>query len=361
MSRILLVGKGPPERGGIPSFLQALLESSISATHDVTLLNLTRKGIGEGGRFTAGNVRYTLADAFRLLRACANADIVHIHSALAPGSTLLRAGMLTAVARFGGKPVVMHAHGGRIELWLITPGKRYTARLALMAADLVIAVSNGAAEALGTALGSERVRLIDNGVDVLAYGPAGPIHNPPRILFAGGLTARKGVIDLLLASELLVKRGVPHELLLAGGTPNEGKAAEAEVIQAAATASASFLGPQTPEAMPELYRSVDLFCLPSWWEAMPLSVLEAMASGLPVVASRVGNIPSVIKDGVTGHLVPPRQPEKLANALADLLENEGKLRTMGTAARRVAEDRFDLSRTVSALMEMYDEILASAE
>src|SRR5438067_1348378 len=69
------------------------------------------------------------------------------------------------------------------------------------------------------------------------------------------------------------------------------------------------------EAMPDVYADADVFCLPSWWEAMPLSILEAMASALPVVASAVGDIPRLVDEGVTGYVVPARDPALLAEAL----------------------------------------------
>ena len=168
------------------------------------------------------------------------------------------------------------------------------------------------------------------------------------------------MVDLLRASRLLRDRGVEHELLLAGGTPEEGAPVEAEVRRAASTTApaARFLGPQPHQDMPALYRRVDLFCLPSWWEAMPLTVLEAMAAGLPVVATSVGDIARMVEDGVTGRLVPPHQPEALAGALEPLLRNVELRRAMGRAARQTVNDRFNLSGAAAALDLLYREALA---
>src|SRR5712691_2854183 len=327
--RVVLVGKGPPDRGGIASFLVDLQKSDLRARHELRLVNLYQDGDRAGGRLTAANVTRTLGDAGRVWRAARGAELVHIHTALVPLVTLARG------------------------------PRRILARLALAAAHCVVTVSSGSEAALKAALSGGRVRLVYNGVDLAAYD-AGPAHDPPRILFAGVLTPRKGVIDLLQASRLLLDRGVAHELLLAGGTPEEGTRIEAEVRQAAGTMApaARFLGPQPHEEMPALYREADVFCLPSWWEAMPLTILEAMAARLPVVATPVGDIARMVEDGVTGRLVAPNQPQALADALEPLLRNVERRRAMGRMAAQRVSDRFSIAGTAAALDRLYREVLA---
>ena len=89
---------------------------------------------------------------------------------------------------------------------------------------------------------------------------------------------------------------------------------------------------------------------------MPLSVLEGMASGLPVVASTVGDIPRAVIDGMTGRLTPPRDPQALADALEPLLRDPGLRRRMGGAGRRRIEERFDVAETCRALGILYQEV-----
>ena len=357
MSRILLVGKGPPARDGIASFLRTLMDG-LGHDHDVRLVNLTRDGDRAGGRLTLSNLTRTLSDASDVWRGARGADVVHVHSALAPHVTMLRAGLLGLMGRLRGARVVVHAHGGLVQLWLTTPARRVLARAALAPAHRVVAVSEGGRDALEAALGSDRrVVLIDNTVDTSAFGPPGQPNDPPRILFAGVLTPRKGVLDLIAASALLETRGVAHELLLTGGSPPEGDQAEAEV-RAGVRPGVRLLGPQPLAAMPDLYRSFDVFCLPSWWEAMPLSVLEAMASGLPVVATRVGDVPRAVEDETTGLLVTPRDPHALADALQRLLRDPALRRRMGDRGRRRVQERFDAARGRRDVDSLYRELIA---
>src|SRR5260370_1373467 len=126
---------------------------------------------------------------------------------------------------------------------------------------------------------------------------------------------------------------------------------------AANAGPARFPGRQPHQQMPALYRRAAVFCLPAWWEAMPLTVLEAMAAGLPVVATPVGDIARMVEDGVTGRLVAPHQPEALADALEPLLRNVDLRRSMGQAARLRVNDHFNLGGTSAALDTLYREMV----
>ncbi len=355
MSRVLLVGKGMPDRGGIPTFLDMLRHGELAEEHEVTFLNVAHTGVPEGGRATAGNLRRTLSDALAVWRAARGQDIVHVHSALAPTVTVLRAGLLALAGRLARCGVVVHAHGGNVETWLTTPWRRRLVRLVMAPAHRVIAVWTAGERALTVTLGAGKVRLVDNGVRVSDFDPSHPAHQPPRVLYVGLLTARKGVVDLVDASRLLVDRGVRHELWLVGGTPDEGPAAEVPV-RAAAADVARLLGTRAPEEMPATYAGADVFCLPSWWEAMPLSVLEAMAAGLPVVATDVGDVGRAVADGESGYVVPSRSPEALADALEELLTDPERRHRMGREGRTRAESMFSSSATARAVSDVFAEV-----
>jgi len=353
--RVLLVGKGAPERGGIPSFLDTLLQSNLAETHELSFLNLAHGGTPQGGKLTVSNLMWMARDALAVRRAATAQDIVHIHSALSPTVTVLRAAIMAAAARTRGCAVVVHAHGGSVESWLSNRRRRYLMRVAMAPVRRVVVVWAAGEAALTGVLRAGRVRLIDNGVSLERHRVPHPAHDIPRVLFVGLLTARKGVLDLVRASQLLLERGVQHELWLLGGTPDEGPAAEHEV-RAAVQGKARLLGTFAPQDMPAAYAEADVFCLPSWWEAMPLSVLEAMASALPVVATDVGDVSRLVEDGRTGFVVPAQSPEALASALDKVLSDPEAASQLGAAGRTRVERHFSSAATVREVARLYAEL-----
>jgi glycosyltransferase involved in cell wall biosynthesis len=361
MARVLIVGRGAPERGGIPSFIQLLLEGELAAEHQMQFLNLAHGSEPAGGQLTLANIRRTVADCRAVWRAARGADIVHVHSAVLATVTCVRAGLLALVGRLRGARTVVHAHGGKVQLWLVNRRARLIARLCLGFVDRVVAVSTAGGEALRAALG-DTVVLVDNGVDHERFRPTGAVHSPPRVLYVGLLTDRKGVIDLLEASADLTRRGVRHELWLVGGTPDEGRGAEAVVRSAAAAAGdhVRLLGSRSPEQMPAAYQDADVFCLPSWWEAMPLSVLEAMASGLAVVACDVGDVARAVVDGQTGFVIPPRDRRALTAALERVLADPALRAALGSAGRHRVEASFTAAVTRHRVGEIYNDLSHSA-
>ena len=355
MGRVLLVGRGAPERGGIPTYLHTLLASELEQRHDLSLLNQSHGDVPAAGRLTGGNLGRLVRDAIHLWRAAAGQDVVHLHSALAPAVTIARAGLLCWVARRRGCRVILHAHGGLLLLWLTTPRRVRFVRAVLAPAHRVLAVSAALQGTLEQAIG-RRVDLVENGVDTDEFAPGPPSkHSPPRVLYVGALTPRKGVLDLLEASRLLTARSVPHELHLVGGTPSEGGPAEEQVRAAVQGSGAHLLGDRQREQMPDVYRAADVLCLASWYEAMPLSVLEALASGLPVVATEVGDVARVVRPGDTGALVSARDPEGLAAALEPILLDADLRRRLGGNGRRTVMQHFASSETARSIDRIYVE------
>jgi glycosyltransferase involved in cell wall biosynthesis len=351
--RVLLVGKAPPEAGGIPAFLSAVLESRLVDVHDLALCNLADAATPEGGRLSAANLRRMWRDLRRVWLAARGRDVVHIHTALAPTMTCLRAGALALVARLRTRRVIVHVHGGLVATWMVGRVRRVAARLALAPATRVVTVCVAGQRALAELVGPARVELIDNGVDLPPVPPRAPGgEGVPRVVFAGLLSERKGLLELFEASRRLRAAGVEHELVIAGGNHEEGPAEEARIRGAGADV-ATFTGQLDREGVLELLASADVLCLPSWVEAMPLVLLEAMATGVAVVASDVGDISRVVIDGQTGLLVPPRDTDRLGDALRAVVEDHDARASLASAGRQHVTANFSLERTLTALDRLY--------
>ncbi len=244
-----------------------------------------------------------------------------------------------------GIPYAVVLHGSDVpgyqskRFGLIYPAYRLLFRRVCSRADHVIAVSRELA-ALAGAAWPGKISVIFNGVDTRRFspGPLRPAHPEPlRVALTAQLIERKGIDTLLDALRALTP--ADRRLLdvrIYGEGPHRPHL-ERRISGEGLDSCVHLEGLMPADRMPETLRAADLFVLPSFQEGLPLSMMEAMATGLPVVVSRVGGIPSVIRDGQNGLLVPPGDATAWSNALRSLLRNSEQRRRMGSAARATAE------------------------
>jgi glycosyltransferase involved in cell wall biosynthesis len=210
---------------------------------------------------------------------------------------------------------------------------------------------------------SGNFQVIHNGVDLAAFQSTSGTMTPPEngdadrnplVGFIGRLTEQKGVEYLLDAAALLLSRRILHRLVIVGDGPLrpqlEAKAASLNLT------NVTFVGYRRD--ISGLLQSFDLFVLPSLWEGLPVSLLEAMASGCPVVASRVGGSEEAVLDGTTGYLVAPRDVEALADRMAKLMAAPALREQMRIAAKLRVREHFSASAMVEQTACVYNEILA---
>jgi glycosyltransferase involved in cell wall biosynthesis len=152
---------------------------------------------------------------------------------------------------------------------------------------------------------------------------------------------------------ILKERHPVHALIVGGGRRiDEIKALAASLGLAG---EVHFLG--TRRDVPDLLNAMDIFVLPSYSEGVSLALLEAMAAGLPVIATAVGGLPEVVTDGENGLLIPPRDAEALATALARLLEASDFAKKLGQNARKHVREHFSLDRLGREINEIYEELV----
>lgn len=221
-------------------------------------------------------------------------------------------------------------------------------------ADAVVAVSECVGEGVrGIAAPAQPdVTVIPNGVPLDFWMDEAARNTAPgqRLAAVGRLVRVKGHDVLIRAMELL-RGAVPEATLVVIGDGEERSALEEEVSRRGVEDAITFVGRQTPEEVRSILRQADVFVMPSRSEGLPLALLEAMASGLPVVASHVGGIPEVLTREV-GLLVPPEDPAALAQALTDVLQNPTRRVEMGHAAR-VRAQAFSSSRVTEAYEHLF--------
>jgi glycosyltransferase involved in cell wall biosynthesis len=212
-------------------------------------------------------------------------------------------------------------------------------------------------------LPSDRVSIVPCGVDTAVFAPRGPVAprtGRPRLLVLGRLVERKGQDDAVRAL-----RAVPDaELVVVGGPPREALDADPEVRRLRAIAAEAgvadrlvFAGAVPRSDVPAWVRSADVVLAVPWYEPFGITPLEAMACGRPVVATAVGGLVDTVADGVTGDLVPPRDPERLGKVLAALLADDERRAAYGAAGVKRVRARYRWSRVVADTESVYRQVL----
>ena len=356
-ARVLIVGQGPPTAGGIPTFVTHLAaDLELRERVEIDYLNTTPAGDKRPGGFTAGNLRQLMSDARAVFRRGAGVDIVHLNLAPAPMLPLLRALVLAAAARLRRTKVVMHAHSGRLTSCLDRRDYRIVFRLlcAILSAFVVVSAE---AERAGRRLSGKVVR-VPNGIDLPPARWPGP-PGRPTVAFVGTVSERKGLIDLRDALVVLRERSITPAVWVVGDARQEGPGVFDRVRHEFSTANvdeAEFLGRVPRDEVLDLLTRCTVFCLPSHWEGSPLSVLEAMAVGTPIVASAVGDVPELLAHGSAGIVVPAHDPGALADALESVLRDPTEARRLSTAARARVAELYSWRATVARVATLYERV-----
>jgi glycosyltransferase involved in cell wall biosynthesis len=292
-----------------------------------------------------------LLELFRLLRQ-EDPQIVHVNSAKA-------AALGRLAAWLAGVPVrVYTVHGWAFlaHRGVAAAAYRLVERTLRPLTTVTVCVSENERQAgLAARACAERSTIvIRNGVSPLVLDTARARSDRTRLVMVGRLQAPKDPITLVRALALLPARS--FEAVLIGDGP-ERAAVEDEIGRLGVGGAVRVLGERSD--VPELLAAAEIFVLSTRSEGLPLSVLEAMAAGLPVIASNVGGIPELVADGVSGVLVPPGDPAALAEAIEALLENPALALELGAAGRRRVVENFDLEAVREAHLALYRRMLAT--
>jgi phosphatidylinositol alpha-1,6-mannosyltransferase len=361
----------PPRQGGIQTFVAALLarrppgsvvvlasDSPGSAEHDAGLpYPVVRMPTGMLLP-TRGAARAAAELARR--HDCDSA----VFGAAAP------LGLLAPALRAAGVGHLVGITHGHETGWVALPGSRQLMQRIASGLDVVTYISDYTRGRLAPALdGRTRLAQLSPGVDVDRFTPAAEgaavrrrhgLGEAPVVVCVSRLVARKGQDVLVAAWPRLLARHPDARLLLVGGGP-----AEATLRRAVATRglghSVVFAGPVDPEELPAYYAAGDVFAMPCRTrrggldvEGLGMVFLEAAACGRPVVAGTSGGAPEAVQEGVTGHVVDPRSPSAVADAIADLLADPNRARTMGAAGRAWVEQRWSWTRIAATFAELLD-------
>lgn len=201
----------------------------------------------------------------------------------------------------------------------------------------------------------ERCFLVEgSGVDVHKFTPGAPQNSEPRILLASRLLIEKGIFEFMDAIRILKQKGLKFEAVIAGDIDpgNPGSASEAQFNAWKASGLATFLGFQ--KDMVSILKSIDIACLPSYREGLPMSLLEAMAAGKPIVTTDAPGCRAIIREDRNGFLVPIKNAAAIASALEILILKPTVREQMGQESRRLSVEFFSTEKITSEIIKVYN-------
>jgi glycosyltransferase involved in cell wall biosynthesis len=362
---ILAVGMLPPPMGGQAMMFERAI-SSLRTHYDLKVIDIQfQRNIGESGLFSMRKLVHFFAlllGKISPLFLTQKFDVLYY--CLSGPSTfgLVKDLVFLSLLRLRARKTVYHFHGagGVTHIMQSNFFLRAWARVVLFEPELVLRPGSPSNEA--ALCNAKRDVIVNNCVEDPITMRAKSARKWPdgELLFAfvGAITEDKGVFDLVEIARLLRDRGYRFTLLLVGeGTPKETGRLKGLIGRYDLAEFVKLAGVLIGERKFDLLQQATLFLFPTYFraETQPTVLMEALAVGVPVVASDWRGINTIIDQGVNGYLVPPRDVEAFCRAIEAILTG-GKIDSMRTAARRIYLERFTLERHVGALMNAFESL-----
>jgi glycosyltransferase involved in cell wall biosynthesis len=372
--KILMVAPMPTPGtyiGGIAVLLSHLIEHWNLPYELVTYnSNVGARDYASVNRLNATNVRRFFTNAAGLRRAVRRErpHIVHFHTSR--HLAMLKDLLLVAVLKASCKcKIVGHVHHASYPTLLVggsSIGRTVQLQLLMTAFDRMILMSDSIKQELSRTLSlsgqhrfEAKARVIHNFAPLPNVAECSNSHaGPLTLFFIGNVGQQKGIHDLIEAAGELKRAGLGFRLVLAGpfDSPAEGERIKSRAATLGLGEWIQFTGPVLGAQKAALFRTADIFVLPSYCEGVPLSMLEAMSYRLPVVATGVGGIPEIMANGQMGLLVEPGDVLGLTAALQKLLLSTELRQKMGGAGRERVENFHSPSRFLNGLEMVYREM-----
>lgn len=353
LPRVLMIGTSPLTQGGISTVVREMLASPLARRCHLKYISTHCDG---------GLVRKVVASLLGATRVWValllqRPSLLHVH--MSSRASFWRKLITTAPAYLLRVPVLIHLHGSEFREFYGGEcgrvGRRLVATIMKRSAR-VVALSQGWKDWLDTQFPTAQTVVIPNSVTFPA--PLGQSHRGDAVLlFMGRIGERKGAYDLLRAVAQLGARA-PKLVLAGDGDIARARALAEELGVSALVETPGWIGFNDKE---RLLREASIYVLPSYNEGLPLSVLEAMSYGLPVVTTPVGGIPDAVTDGREGFLVAPGDVSMLALRLRELLEAPARAAQMGSLGRSKIQERFSTAAVVERWLTLYAELGVKVE
>jgi len=353
---VLLLGPSREAISGVTTHVNALLDSRLSGEFALEHFQVGSEGRSEGA---AARLLRLAASPFALAAAVLrrSAAVVHLNTSLNP-KAWWRDLVYLLVAKACGARVVLQVHGGALDRFV------YVLRAALRWPDAVVVLSRQEHDSWRRLAPGQNITVLPNGIDCTPYlrykRSVPPAGEPLRLVYIGRLAPAKGLIETIEAMALARSNGIAARLVIAGRGPEEQRL-RALVREFNLEREVSFAGATLGEDKALLLSQADALCLPSYSEGLPYALLEAMAAGVVPIVTPVGAIPDVVQKGVHGVLVPVRDSDAIAEAMAALSRDRAALARMSAACRKRIAGAYSIDRVASGFANLYSSLCGPRE
>jgi len=345
-----MVGTALEGRGGVAAVVSVLRRHGLFERERVRYVATHADGT------RGAKLKCALTGLWATLRACIAQRPAVVHAHASSHASFIRKSAVLLIARLAGCKTIFHLHGGGFRKYATEeagPLLRRWIRHTLERSSVVITLSESWADFVQAFAPSSHVAVVPNSVPLPALADPALVQ-PQRVLYLGRLEAAKGVFELLAAGAQLAPRFPLLRLVFGGeGDANALRRRAFELGLGERIELPGWLGAQERDA--ELAKA-ELFCLPSHAEGLPMSMLEAMAARKAVVVTKVGAIPEAVRDGDNGLLVPPRDEDALAGALALAMTDPALRERLAGRARATIEQHYSTEVVCGQLSAIYREL-----
>jgi len=368
--RVLLAGHIRQPFGGIATYCEDLLSSRLREIVSLTFVETSggKLQVGERGRWRISNLFNALGNILSFISAIIKTkpDLVHITTAY--GASFVKHGIMVMIARSVGLRVILQPHCALSKV--LRADSRFWRDLALFIlgrCDAVLVLSREWL-VLQKLVGCP-VSYVPNAINLRPYLGIERAEKCPaqgekkRILYIGHFVYEKGTFELIEATRILASRlASTFTVCLIGeaATPGDMNKINESISVSQLGEWISIFPPKFSEEKLDAFAIADALVLPSHHEGMPIAIIEAMASGLPVIATPVGGIPELVISGETGFLVPVSDPRSLADAMQSLVCDPRLRLQMGRSARTRAIQHFNIDDRAVEIALLYKKTLESS-
>ncbi len=343
MKKVLMIGPARSVKGGMTTVVEQYLNSSLKDEFDIEYIESTND------KWFLSKIIKMINGMIKFYFQIKKADIVHIH--MASNMSTYRKLKYVKIAKKYKKRVILHIHGGGFKKFYDECSKKQQnyIRESINCSDKVIVLSNEWYQFFSNIINKEKIEIIYNGV-ALPEKYNKDLSNR-NILFLGRINKQKGIYDLISVIKKLKKR-YNDVCLYIGGSGEEEKI-KMYVKNNDLEDNVKLLGWINEQEKNEILKKCTFFALPSYFEAMPMSILEAMSYQCVVIASDVGGIPQIINSENTGFLVKPGDCDKMYNIFCQLFEDEMLVKKVSSEARITIEKNFDIQNNIDKIKKIY--------